>query len=150
MIKHLKFMKIFKVCACILVVFLVALNSAHAALKYQKLGAAKPNSKKGYDFYDDSNKKTGFSLPNRHGGFDFYDERGNRIGSLRQDGKKKNSYKFYDADGILKGTLKKSPSGIYYYKDTQSGKLVDSIPQVSGKLGSLSPWVFRDKNPRNR
>lgn len=130
-------------------IFLLALlllnnTTVNAALEYQRLGAAKPNSQKGYDFFGEADKKTESSLPNKHGGYDYYDARGNRTGSLRQVEKSKNYY-FYDADNIFRGTLKKSPSGIYYYKDTQSGKLIDSIPQVPGKLGSLSSNVFQGK-----
>lgn len=119
--------------------------SAHAAVRLQRLGSTKANSQKGYDFYDTNSVKIGYSASNRLGEFNYYDGSGNKIGELKKPDEKKEEYVFYDSSGIKKGVITKMPSGAYYYKDVQSGKLVDSVPQVPGKIGSLPPDIFQGK-----
>ena len=129
----------------LLLVSLLLVDSASAAVRLQRLGSTKANSQRGYDFYDTNEVKIGYSISNRRDGFNYYDGSGNKIGELKKPDKDKEVYTFYDASGIKKGILTKMPSGVYYYKDVQSGKLTDSIPQVPGRIGSLPPDLFQGK-----
>ncbi|MCX5711697.1 MAG: hypothetical protein NTY47_01320 [Candidatus Omnitrophica bacterium] len=118
-------------------------DSLFCQTEYQRAGSARKNSIGGYDFYDASGARTQYSKPNANGSYTFYNNEGNKIGNLRPADDSQKKFNYYDDEGIKRGTLKRAPSGIYYYQDLQSGAIVDSIPQTEGDLGSLSPEVFK-------
>ncbi|MEI8348623.1 MAG: hypothetical protein WCI77_00580 [Candidatus Omnitrophota bacterium] len=124
--------------------FLFFFQSVVAQEAYQRAGSAKENAQGGYDFYSSvGGQKTGYSKKNRFDGYDYYDGRGNRIGVLKKDKKTRNTYSFYNNEGLKAGIVVKQVTGVYYYKDARSGGVTSIVPLVRNDPGSLPPEIFQ-------
>lgn len=126
-----------------LIIIFITTGIVFSQVRHQRVGGTKRNAVGGYDFFNAYGKRIGYSKRDSRGGYSFYDSQGNKIGALKRSDKSKRAYNYYDAEGIKRGVLRKRASGIFYYKDMDSDKMIDSIPEVRGDPGSLMPGTFR-------
>lgn len=112
---------------------------------YQRAGSVKENAQGGYDFMSASGQRVGYSKKNRFDGYDYFDGHGNRIGALKKDKKTRNTYSFYNNEGLKAGILTKQVTGTYYYKDVRSGRVTSTVPLTRGDPGSLPPDIFQSQ-----
>lgn len=133
------------VCVAVICAFLFLIQPLAAQETYQRAGSAKENNQNGCDFYDTTGRKIGYSKKNRFDGYDYYDGHGNRIGVLKKDKQARNTYSFYNNEGLKAGTVVKQVTGVYYYKDIRSGAVTSIVPLVRNNPGSLPPDIFQSR-----
>ena len=120
----------------------IALGQFYQKADYAESNVTRKNQLGGYDYYDKSGNKIGYSKKTHAGDYIYYDNEGNKTGVLKQD-KSKKAYIYYNASNIPSGTLRKTTTGEYRYKNAREGGLTSVIPPPGENIGFVPPSSFQ-------